>query len=144
MKKAHTVLALAALLTASSAAWADDQDVIDYRRHVMKTMGEQMKAMGMILEKKVPADQLLIHLKVIAATVPQVKSAFEPEVEGGEAKPEVWSNWDDFSKRLDILAAGTAELIKAAETGGAAAAASKLPTSLNCKGCHDVYRDAAK
>jgi cytochrome c556 len=131
---------LAVLLAASGTVCADDQDAIDYRRHVMKTMGEQMAAIGMILEKKAPADNFAVHMKVLAVTAPQAKKAFEPKVAGGNAKPEVWANWADFTKRLDALVASTDELAKLAKDGGVAAVAPKLATALNCKGCHDTYR----
>ncbi len=134
------VTVVAALLAASGGALADDQDVIDYRQHVMKTIGEQLGAVQLILENRVPADNLAMHLKVIAATAPQAKSAFTPRVEGGRSKPEVWSDWADYSQRLDKFVAGAQELAQAAETGDAAAAAARLPTALDCKGCHDIYR----
>ena len=109
-------LAIFILALASLPARADDQDVIDYRTHVMKTLGEQMGAIGMILENKAPADNLALHLKVLAVTATQAKKAFEPKVPGGNAKPEVWANWPDFSKRLDELVAATAELAAARRT----------------------------
>ena len=135
---------VAALLAASGGAMADDQDVIDYRKHVMKTIGEQVGAIQLILEDRVAADNLAVHLKVIAATAPQAKSAFTAEVAGGRSKPEVWANCDDFSQRLDEFVAGARELARAAESGDAAAAAAKLPAALDCKGCHEVYRAPAK
>lgn len=135
--------ALAAALAASGTVFADAQDAIDYRRHVMKTMGEQMAAIRMILDKKAPADNLAVHLAVIATTAPQAKKAFEPNVPGGKAKPDVWTNWADFSKRLDTLVAATDELAKAAKSGGAAAVDSKLQ-SLNCQNCHETYRAPLK
>jgi len=138
------VTVIASLLAASGSALADDQDVIDYRSHVMKTIGEQIGAIQLILENRVPADNLAVHLKVIAATAPQAKSAFTAEVPGGRSKPEVWADWDDFSQRLDRFVAGAQELAQAAEAGAAAAAAAKLPATLDCKGCHEVYRAPAK
>ena len=72
------------------------------------------------------------------------KKAFEPNVPGGDAKPEVWANWKDFSKRLDDLTAATAELAKTAKAGGIAAAGPKVQDALTCKGCHDVYREKKK
>jgi len=131
---------VAALLAASGNALADDQDVIDYRQHVMKTIGEQFGAIQLILENRAPADNLAMHLKVIAATAPQAKSAFTAAVPGGRSKPEVWTDWQDFSERLDRFVAGAAELAEAGQTGDAAAAAARLPKALDCKGCHDVYR----
>jgi cytochrome c556 len=138
------VTAVASLLAVSAGALADDQDVIDYRKHVMKTIGEQVGAIQLILENRVPADNLAVHLQVIAATAPQAKSAFTAEVAGGRSKPEVWANWEDFSQRLDRFVAGAQELAQAAQAGDAAAAAAKLPATLDCKGCHEVYRAPAK
>lgn len=144
MSRSFRLTVLAVLLAASGSAPADDQDVIDYRKHVMKTIGEQAGAMQLILENRVPADNLAVHLKVIAATAPQAKSAFTAEVAGGRSKPEVWANWDDFSERLDRFVAGAQELAEAAQAGDAAAAAARLPKTLDCKGCHEVYRAPAK
>lgn len=144
MKQFFRLMVVAAALAASGGALADDQDVIDYRKHVMKTIGEQVGAIQLILENRVPADNLAVHLQVIAATAPQAKSAFTAEVAGGRSKPEVWANWEDFSQRLDRFVAGAQELAEAAQAGDAAAAAAKLPKTLDCKGCHEVYRAPAK
>ena len=134
-------LALAAVLVGSSAAvYADDQDTIDYRQHVMKTLGEQAASIGMILQQKAPAENFATHVKILAVSAAMAKKAFEPKVQGGDAKPEVWSNWADFAKKMDALAAATDELAKTAATGGVAAAGPKVKDALTCKGCHDTYR----
>jgi cytochrome c556 len=133
-------LLLASILLAAPGSQADDADVIDYRRHIMKTMGEQAKIIGMILEKRAPADDLATHAKVLAIAAQTAKSAFEPNIPGGEAKPEVWAQWDDFAKRLDELAAATDELAKSAQSGGADAVASRMK-NLPCKKCHETYRE---
>jgi len=138
MRTIPTVVAILALLPAALPGRADDQDVIDYRTHVMKTLGEQMGAIGMILENKAPADNLALHLKTLAVTATQVKKAFEPKVPGGNAKPEVWSNWPDFSKRVDEFVAATAEL-SAGGAQGPAAVGAKLK-AVKCKSCHETYR----
>ncbi len=140
MRQLTIGLALALLALASLPVRADDQDVIDYRTHVMKTLGEQMGAISMILENKAPPDNFAVHMKVLAVTATQAKKAFEPKVPGGNAKPEVWSNWADFSKRLDELVAATAELASAAQHEGVAAVGGKLKSTLKCKSCHDTYR----
>jgi cytochrome c556 len=139
-----TLCALGVLVCAALPTRADDQDVIDYRTHVMKTLGEQTDAIGMILENKAPPDNFATHLKVLAVTATQAKKAFEPKVPGGNAKPEVWANWADFSKRLDELVATTAELATAAQHESVAAVAAKIKSTLKCKGCHDNYRKPLK
>jgi cytochrome c556 len=125
------------------SGFADDQDVRDYRSHVMKTMGEQFAALNQISKGKAPAGDVAVQAEVLSITASTAKLAFTPKVLGGEAKPEVWDKWDDFSKRLDEMAAAAADLAKAAKQGGVAAVTPKL-SSLSCKGCHDDYRVAKK
>ena len=135
-----TSLSLAAGIAASGVARGDDQDVVDYRVHIMKTMGEEVAAINLILQKKAPADSFATHVKVLAVTAKTAKKAFETEVEGTHAKPEVWKNWADFAKRLDELEASTAELVKVAQSDGAAVAGPRVQAALTCKSCHEVYR----
>jgi cytochrome c556 len=134
------VLSTVVLASFSAQSRADDQEVIDYRQHIMKSMGEQAKIIDMIVNKRAPASDLAKHIQILATTAPMAKSAFELEVHGGESKPEVWTKWDDFAKRLDAMTAATADLAKVAQSGGLAAVTPKLQSALDCKGCHDTYR----
>lgn len=135
---AWTAIALVGGLLPISG-FADDQDVRDYRANVMKTLGEQFAAINQITKGKAPATDLATHAEVLSMTARTAKIAFEPKVEGGKSKPEVWAKWDDFSKRLDEMNAAAADIAKTAKAGGVAAVTPKLG-SLSCKGCHDVYR----
>ena len=142
MTRSLVLTALGLLLITSLPIRADDQDVIDYRTHVMKTLGEQLDAVGLILENKIPPDNLGAHLKVMAVTATQAKKAFEPKVQGGNAKSEIWTNWADFSKRIDELVSGTADLAAAGQN--VAAVSGKMRSALKCKSCHDTYRKPLK
>jgi cytochrome c556 len=124
---------------ASGSARADDQDVIDYREHIMRTVEEQAAAITQILQQKAPAENFAIHAQILAITAATAKKAFEPKVLGGEAKGDVWVHWTDFAKRLDDLTAATADLASTAKAGGIAAAAPKAQAALICKSCHDIY-----
>jgi cytochrome c556 len=121
---------------------ADDQDVIDYREHIMRTLDEQSAALGMILSTVIPGDNTAAHLRVIALTAQIALKAFEPKVLGGEAKPDVWSNWADFSKRMNEFAKNTALVAAQAKEKGSEdpALAEKVVDALSCKSCHDAYR----
>ena len=131
--------ALGAMLVLWSASVAaDDQDNIDYRQHIMKAMGEEAASIDMILQHKAPPDSLATHARILAIAAATAKKAFEPKAEGGNSKPVVWTNWADFSKRLDALTAATDELAKTAATGGIAVAGPKVE-GLGCKACHDQY-----
>jgi cytochrome c556 len=121
---------------------ADDQDVIDYREHIMRTLDEQSAALGMILSTVIPGDNTAAHLRVIALTAQIALKAFEPKVLGGKAKPDVWSNWADFSKRMNEFAKNTALVAAQAKEKGSEdpALAEKVVDALSCKSCHDAYR----
>jgi cytochrome c556 len=131
--------AILAAATTPTLARADDQDVIDYRVHIMKTMAEQAAAITQILQQRAPADNFTVHAQILAITAATAKKAFASEVIDGEAKADVWAHWADFSKRLDDLSAATADLASAAKAGGIAAAAPKVQAALACKSCHDIY-----
>jgi len=134
-------LAVSPILTAASAA---DKDVIDYREHIMNTLNEQAGALGEILSNAIPDDNVIAHLDAIALTASTALKAFEPKVPGGEAKPEVWQNWADFSKRMNEFAQKTAEMAKTAHQQGKDAALSEVLDALSCKSCHDTYRKEKK
>jgi cytochrome c556 len=135
-------LAWAAIVLAGAAlpgsAFADDQDVRDYRSHVMKSMGEELAALNQIAAGRAAAADAAVHAEVLRITAGLAKVAFTEKIPGGQSKPEVWSKWDDFSKRLDEMVAATTDLAKTAKQGGAAAVTPKL-NALGCKGCHDEY-----
>jgi len=138
---AAPLLALSLLPTASSA---DDQDVIDYRRHIMETLKAQTAALGMIMSGAIPDDNAVAHMDIIAATAATALKAFEPHVDGGDAKAEVWSKWDDFSARMNEFAAKTAAMAKTAHEKGKDEALAQSVDALTCKQCHDVYREKEK
>jgi len=132
-------IALWALLAGVAAA-ADNNDVIDYRQHIMNTLNEQAAALGEILSGAVPDDNVIAHMDALAITASTALKAFEPKVPGGQAKPEVWSNWADFSKRMNEFAQGTAAMAKLAHEQGKDAGLAKVMDALSCKKCHDTYR----
>jgi cytochrome c556 len=126
------------------AAQADDKDAVDYREHLMNTLHEQSEALGQILSGSIANDNAIAHLDEVALTATLVLKAFEAKAPGGEAKPNVWSNWPDFSKRMNEFAERTAAAAKAAHEHGADAGLAQLSDALTCKGCHEVYRQEKK
>jgi cytochrome c556 len=141
---------LAAAVLASVAVFAcaaraedkpDDKSVLDYRRALMITLNEQSAALGMVLSGVVPGDPAL-HLEAIALTASYATKAFTPPVRGGEARPDIWTKWPDFSKRMDEFARKTAAVAKAVREKGPNGV--NVLDALACKACHDLYRDEAK
>jgi cytochrome c556 len=134
---AALILALSLL---PAAAAGDDQDVIDYRKHIMNTLDAQVAALGMIMSGAIPDDNAVAHLDIIARAAATSLKSFEPRVEGGDAKPEVWSQWDDFSARMNEFAERTAAMAKTAHEQGKDEALLQAMDALTCKQCHDTYR----
>ena len=128
------------MLGSHQAAHADDQDAIDYRELIMKELDAEAAALGMIVSGQVPPDSLSLQAKAIANSAKSALKAFEPKVPGGEAKPDVWSKWDDFAKRMQTFAQKSEEMAKVSESGNVAAVAELTIAALPCKSCHDVYR----
>ena len=128
------------LLGFQAAAHAEDQDTIDYRELIMKQLDAESAALGMIVSGQVPPDSLSLQAKAIALSAKSALKAFEPKVPGGEAKPEVWAKWDDFSKRMQRFAQKTEEMAKVSESGNVQKVTELMIDALPCKSCHDVYR----
>ena len=92
----------------------------------------------------IPDDSAIAHLDAIALSASIALKAFERKVPGGEAKPEVWTNWPDFSKRMNELAQNTSQAAKTAREKGKETALGNILDALTCKGCHDTYREEKK
>ena len=125
-------------------ASAGDADVVAYRESIMKALSEHSGAIGQMLSGIVPDDNAVAHLDAIALLAAAAPKAFEPKVPGGEAKAEVWSNWPDFSKRMNDFVRKTAEASKVANEKGKEAAMGNILDALDCKSCHDLYRQEKK
>jgi len=89
-------------------------------------------------------ERAIAHLDAIALSASIALKAFERKVPGGEAKPEVWTNWPDFSKRMNELAQNTSQAAKTAREKGKETALGNILDALTCKGCHDTYREEKK
>jgi cytochrome c556 len=137
--KIFGVIALVASPLVTMAA-PTDKEVVEYREHIMNTLNEQAGALGEILSNAIPDDNVISHLDAIALTASTALKAFQPKVQGGEAKPDVWANWPDFSKRMTEFARKTAEMAKMGHDQGKDAALSEVLDALSCKSCHDTYR----
>ena len=133
-------VAMITALVLPSAAQAVDQDVIDYRQHIMNTMDAQTAALGQILSLAIPDDHIVAHLEVIALSSQQALSSFEKKVLGGEALPKVWEDWEDFSAKMNDFSEKITATANIAKEKGKDAAMGNLLNALTCKQCHDIYR----
>jgi cytochrome c556 len=142
-KSCHEVYSRPLTAKAPSATVVNNEG-IDYREHIMKTLNEQSEALGMILSTAIPDDNASAHLEIIALTASTALKAFEPKIPGGESKSAVWTNWPDFSKRMQEFTAKTADAAKLAKEKGSKAGLTDIDKTLTCKSCHDTYREEKK
>ncbi|MCW1427797.1 cytochrome c [Novosphingobium sp. JCM 18896] len=159
MKSRHA-LALPALLVvaivltapgAQPASAAEEQmskaeadGIIFERQNLMLQFDKDAELLGEIAAGLKPKDKLAEVTASIAETAAASKGAFEPRVPGGRAKPEVWSNWADYSRRLDDLEKNTKQLAEFGAKGDLTSVTNMLGGALQCKECHDVYRGPKK
>jgi cytochrome c556 len=120
---------------------ADDSDVIKYRQLAMKQLDAEGSALGMIVAGQIPPDTLSAQLNAIATSARIAQKSFDSRIPGGNAKPEVWSNWADFSKRMQSFVENSQQMAKVGANNDVAAVTGLMLDALTCKECHDTYRN---
>jgi len=148
--KSLKVGSLFLLLGASITVLAQSQpeEIIKYRRNVMKSNGAHAGAASAILQGKVDyKNQLADHAKALENINKDIPSIFPKGSESGDTKalPAIWSDRAGFEKRAGDAKEKSAEFAKAAMTGDIQAAAAKFKElSDACKACHKDFRKEEK
>jgi len=106
----------------------------------MRAQDANAAAIGMILTGTVPNENMLTHFEALLLSNRQARDIFEMEIEGGNAKPEIWENWDDFAGKLDTAEENLKLAIEEIKANGPGAAGEVAIAALACKDCHDVYK----
>jgi len=136
---------LAGLVLLPVAAQSGEEDIIKYRRNVMKAVAGHMGAAGAIVQGKVNyKGDLGDHAKALQALMRDIPGLFPKDSDFGEtnALESVWSKRADFEKRAKEAGARAAAFAKAAQGGDAGSAFKALGET--CKGCHKDYRREQK
>jgi cytochrome c556 len=136
-------LALSLILAAGVAVAKDGvQDpTVAARMELMKTIGMNTKVLGDMAGDKAPFDAAAAAAAkdALVAASAEIGAKFETQATDpvAEAKPEIWSNWDDFLAKAGALnAAATALDASSVETVKAGMGA----IGGACKDCHSTYR----
>lgn len=142
--KFFKIAAIGAVLAAGAAfaeGDATDPAAIE-REKVMKAIGGAMGTLGGMAKGEVAYDAAAAEAAKAALVTAAGGVAAAFETQGGEdatseAKPEIWTSWEDFVKKSDALtAAATAADVSSAEAIGASLGA----IGGACKDCHTTYR----
>ena len=123
----------------------DEIETLIYeRQQLMIQIDKDSELLGEIVAGIAPASKLKETTAALARDAKESHAAFSMKVPGGRTKPEAWSNWADFSKRLDAFVAGAEKIAKLGETGSVPAVNDVLGDAMTCKACHDLYREPKK
>ena len=137
-------IALVGVLLATGAALAAERTDPNakLREEVMEEIGGAMGTLGGMAKGEVAYDAAAAEAakaKIIEeAGAIATEFATQGEADpASEAKPEIWTSWDDFLKKADALkAAASAADVSSAEAIGASLGA----IGGTCKDCHTAYR----
>jgi len=139
IKQLFAIAALAAMPTLAHSEVTNE--AVKARMAAMKTIGGGMKTLGDMAKGAMAFDAVAAQgavdsIEVAAAKVPAL---FEPQETDpkSEAKPEIWTNWDDFVTKAEALEKAAAGIAISAEADiGAAMGA----LGGACKACHSDYK----
>lgn len=146
LKTGSALVIAIGLLSAGSVVLAHKgaTGVVKDRMMAMKDMGDNMKALSLMVTGKEPFDtgktkQIASDIKGHAAKIEAVfpEGSLNPP---SEALPKIWTDWDAFvghAKDLENLAG---ELEAAAEQGKTASLAAFAKMGKSCSGCHEDFR----
>jgi cytochrome c556 len=139
------VMALALLLFAPLAlAHEKATGVVKERMDLMDSQKDAMKVIGNMAKGKTPFDaaKAAEAARHIETTAQKIHGLF-PEGSTGhpsDAKPEIWSRWDEFTGDADKLHTAAETLADALETGSADWKADFKAVIDACKTCHKTFR----
>ncbi|HIP75775.1 MAG TPA: cytochrome c [Psychromonas hadalis] len=151
MKK-HTfirglVLGTALFSAAVSAAPFKTADhAIEYRQSAYSMMSVNFGAMAMMAKGRVDWDQAAFTTRANNTAALAMMTGEGFEIKGSEkgktnAKPVVWSDWDDFAKRTNKLEMDMKNLAMVSAKGDKGATKKAFgQAAQNCKACHKIYR----
>jgi cytochrome c556 len=133
-------LAVALPLAPLSVVHGQAEDPVLRRQLIMQQVDEDAESLGMIAAGLEPKTKMLERARSVAKSARESYEAFKQNAPGGHAKPEIWSNWADYSAKMEAWVANADKMVKAAEANDLNGVTEVMVDALPCKGCHDVYR----
>ena len=119
---------------------------IGYRHALYTAVGYNVGELRAMLEGKTPYDaaRFATVAEHVAALVPLLPEAFPAGSDAGAptaAKPQVWSEWPDFERRLGDLSRASSAFAAVARRGDLATIRPAFAElTQQCKACHDHYK----
>ena len=145
--KIRPVLAIGAVLAILAPVLlraAEPEDIIKYRKNMMKAIGAHMAAAGAIIQGKVDyKSQLSEHANAVQTLTRDIPGLFPRDSDFGDtqAKEGVWNNRTEFEKRANTVKIRATTFAKAVKGGNSQAIATDFKQlGEGCKSCHDDFR----
>ncbi|MBV7485715.1 cytochrome c [Bordetella sp. BOR01] len=129
--------------TPTLAQFAKPADAIKYRQSALTLIGSHFGRMQPVMKGQAPYDaaQIKANVQILNTLAELPWAAFGPGTEGGEARPEVWSDAAGFQQKRDRLKENLAKLTAAADSGDLDKVRAAFgDVGASCKACHDSYR----
>lgn len=147
MKPAALLVAIAAAgHVLPATAQHKPEQVIHYRQSAMTMIGWNFGTLAAMVKGKTAwdAQEFALRADRISSLAPQVLEGFVKGSDKGattDAKPGIWTNFDDFKSKYDDLLTQSKALSEAAHGGDAAAMKEQFKkTAEACKACHEKYK----
>jgi cytochrome c556 len=122
------------------------EKLLKYRKSVYQVILWNVGPLSAMAQDKQPFDAAVFARRAerVAQLTPMLGESYVPEsrnVEGSRLKPEMWSNREDFDRKLATLVERSSVLAKTAQgTDPAASKAAFFDMAKACSACHDKYR----
>lgn len=127
---------------------ADSENIIKYRRAMMEANGGHLSAAAAIIRGKVDyRDQLIDHVRALAAINKDIAALFPKDSDSGEtnALDAVWKKNDEFRKRARVAHDTSEALKRTVEARDTRNYEPRLKELIEaCKSCHEDFRKEEK
>jgi cytochrome c556 len=142
LKSAALIVAASMLLPIASSSAADPDELIKYRKNVMKVIGGHTGSLFAIAGGKAgDASHMEAHVSGLVGATMMAKDLFAEESQEGEtrASAQIWMDPEGFAAAIKEMEDAATGIQVAFESSGDMGAALRA-LGASCKGCHDDYR----
>ena len=134
-----------ALPMLAGAHSGDHSDPVEYRHSGFYMIGWHFQPMADMVKGDKPMDAKAFakHATAVAHIAPLLPEGFVngPHKGKTDAKPAIWKNYADFSKKMKAFEEESQRLAEVAQDGEAGQIKEQfMKTAQTCKACHDDYR----
>lgn len=123
---------------------SEAEGIIFERQQAMQQLERDADKLGDIIAGLAPRDKLGETARAIAKGAKDAQETFALQVPGGRSRPEVWSNREDYDRRMQEFVQKADAMAALAEAGNLHGVVETMNDAMPCKGCHDIYRAPKK